>query len=464
MSLQEIVVDGEETVDTKNALTSLDSPISLKYVAAGRIAQSVLSYLVREIAQRRMTNVYDICHTGDSLIEQETSKIYKNVDEKGIAGPTTVDINNCVQGYSPVNRETAYVLSNGDIVKISLGVHVDGYTSLVSHTLIALPTIAPIDQVAPTTGILADDICATHLATEAVMSLLGTVLYRYENPSGYYGNRPVNGERIRDLVESIAKTFQVKVVPGSAVRRVKRFLVGQDTVHEVDVKGYAWGSISIEAMTDDPDEGDLKKMIDTEAAAEPGEAWLVDIIMCPFSGPESGLNKKNPLQVSRRMLKPHGDLKPTIFTRDYNRNLSMKLKSARGVLIEVDNRKSVYPFHMNNLSTPGAPLGVAALANADIVAPTKVMMIQGSPSPIATRVRTTVLLMPSAKHVGEVVRLSGGGIKPSWVHSEFEVTDEDIMELLSEKRAGVRLRNIQGSDLDVVRESGAANVQEMEVE
>ncbi|KAK9330783.1 hypothetical protein V1520DRAFT_339581 [Lipomyces starkeyi] len=460
MSLQEIIVDEEETVDTKNALISLDSPISLKYVAAGRIAQSVLSYLIREVTERRMTNVYDICHAGDSLIELETSKVYKNVDEKGVAAATTVDVNNCVQGYSPVDRDSAYILSNGDIVKISLGVHVDGYTSLVSHTLIALPTIVPNDQVAPTTGVLADVICATYLATEAVTSLLGTVLYRYENQSGCYGNRTVNGERIREVVESVAKTFQVKIVPGSAVRRIKRFLVGQDTVHEVDIKGYAWGSISIEAMTDDPDEGDLKKMIDTEAPAVPGEAWLVDISMCTFSGSESDLNKKNGLQLSRRTLKPHRDLKPTIFTRDYNRNLSMKLKSARGVLIEVDSRKSVYPFHLNALSTPGAALGVAALVNAEIMAPTRVMMIQGSPAPIAARVRTTVLLMPSAKHVGEVVRLSGGGIKPSWVHSEFEVTDEEIFELLSEKRAGVRLRNILGIEVKMVKE----DVQEMEVE
>jgi metalloprotease ARX1 len=289
---------------------------------------------------------------------------------------------------------------------------------------------------------------------------LGTVLYRYENQSGCDGNRRVNGERIREVVESVAKTFQVKIVPGSAVRRIKRFLVGQDTVHEVDIKGYAWGSISIEAMTDDPDEGDLKKMIDTEAPAEPGEAWLVDISMCTFSGSESDLNKKNGLQLSRRTLKPHRDLKPTIFTRDYNRNLSMKLKSARGVLIEVDNRKSVYPFHSSALSTSGAALGVAALVNAEIMAPTRVMMIQGSPASIASRVRTTVLLMPSAKHVGEVVRLSGGGIKPSWVHSEFEITDEEIFELLSEKRAGVRMRNIQGIEVNMVKE----DVQEMEVE
>ncbi|KAK9368115.1 hypothetical protein V1509DRAFT_624287, partial [Lipomyces kononenkoae] len=459
MSLQEIVVDGEQSSDTKNSLISLDSPISLKYVAAGRIAQSVLSYLVREVTEQRITNVYDICHTGDSLIESETNKIYKNVDEKGAASPTTVDINNCVRGYSPINRDSAYVLSNGDIVKISLGVHIDGYTSLVSHTLIALPTIPRTEQVSPTTGVLADDICAAHLATEAVISLLGTVLYRYENQSGYFGNRPVNGERIREIVESVAQTFQVKIVPGSSVRRIKRFLVGQDTVHELDVKGYAWGSISIEAMTDDPDEGDLKKMIDTEAAAEPGEAWLVDISMCTFSGVESDLNKKNSLQVSRRTLKPHRDLKPTIFTRDYNRNLSMKLKSARGVLIELDNRKSVYPFHLNSLNTPGAPLGVAALVNAEIVAPTTVMMIQGSPAPVAARERTTILLMPSAKHIGEVVRLGGCDIKPSWVHSEFEVIHPEIVELLSDKRAGVRLRNVQGTDLNVVKD----DIQEMEL-
>ncbi|KAK9465185.1 peptidase M24, structural domain-containing protein [Lipomyces arxii] len=459
MSLQEIEIDTEEAVDAKNVLGFIDSPISIKYVTAGRIAQSVLAYLVKEITEQRLSNVYDICSAGDALIEQETNKIFKNVDEKGVAAPTTVDINNCVSGYSPIDRDSSYVLNNGDLAKISLGVHIDGYTSLVSHTLIALPTIPLQDQVAPATGPIADLVCATSLAKEAVISLLGSILQRYDNQSGYYHDKPITGERIRDVVESVAKSFKVKIVPGSTVRRIKRFLVGQNTVHEVDVKGYTWGSLSIDSMADDKDEGDLKKIVDSESIVEAGEAWLIDITMCSYTGLESDLSKHNPVQVSRRTVKPHKDLKTTIFTRDYNVTLSMKARSSRGVLTEIDNRKSVFPIHLNSLLTPGAPLGVAALAKSQILYPTSVMMILGSPAPIAARERATILLMPSNKR-DEVVYLSGD-LKPSWVHSDFEIVDEEIAELLSEQRAGVKIRNIKETPmaLDKKNETDAMEIE-----
>ncbi|KAK9478269.1 hypothetical protein V1514DRAFT_342944 [Lipomyces japonicus] len=465
MSGQEVTMleTDEPAVDQKNTLVSVDSPISVKYIAAGRIAHSVLTVLVSAINDdRKLINTYDICATGDALIEQETSKVFKNVQEKGVAGPTTVDVNNCIGGYSPLDRENAYVLNDGDVVKISLAVHIDGYTSLVSHTLIAFPNVKPINQVAPTTGSVADVICATHLATEAISNLLGTVLYQQLTRTGFYNDEPVNGDRIKKLVETVGNNFKVKVVPGSSVRRIKRFLVGQDTVHEVDVKGYAWGSLHVAAATDDPDEGDLKKDINTQEPAQVGETWLIDISFATYSGIESDLNKKNFNQLSRRTLKPHKDLRPTIIIRDYDEKLSMKLTSARGVLTEIDNRKSVFPIQINSLTTAGAPLGVAALITKKIVSPTQVMTIQGRPTaPVAARERTTVLLLPSVKYGGELVRLSGGQLKPSWVHSDFEITNDEVLDLLSETHAGVRTRNIQA--VDITLEANSEPV-EMEIE
>ncbi|KAK7205677.1 hypothetical protein BZA70DRAFT_276770 [Myxozyma melibiosi] len=468
---QEIMlVDAEqqqagESQDLKNYVASVDAPIALKYIAAGRIAQSVVSVLVREISEQRLSNVFDICAVGNYLVEEECGKIFKNVEEKGVANPTCVDVNNCIWGYSPVERENAYVLTNGDIAKISLGVHIDGYSSLVTHTLVVLPTVPVLEQTAPTTGVVADVVCATHLATEAVVTLLGTTLQHAGTPSGFFGARKVNGLRIKEVVENVAKAFKVKILPGSQVRRIKRFLVGQDTVHEVDVKGYAWGALSIEEATDDPEEGDLKKLIDSEAAPELGEAWVVDLAMCSFSGLQADLNPRNEFQVSRRTIKPHRALKPTIFTRDYSKSLSMKLKSARGVLTEIDNRKSVFPFHLSALETEGAPLGVAALVKMGILSPATVFTVQGAPgTPVSSRTRTTVLLAPSVKYGGELVRLSGGEIAPSWVHSEYEITDAEILELLDEKRAGVRVRNIGAVELEVPALEGEEEDAAMEIE
>ncbi|KAK9463403.1 peptidase M24, structural domain-containing protein [Lipomyces oligophaga] len=455
---QEMTVDSQRSAADVNKIQTFDSPATTKYCAAGKIAQSVLKHLVGEIANNKISNAYEICRTGDEMIEREAKKIFKTVDEKGVAMPTTIDVNNCIVGYSPVDSESGYVLHDGDVVKISLGAHIDGFTALASHTLVVYPSLAPADQVSPTPGLVADAICASYMATEAVIKLLGTVLDRPDPSTGALrsGSALVTGESIKQVVEIIAKTYKVKIVPGSQVRRIKRFLVGQDAALEVDVKGYAWGSLRIAEATDDPDEGDLRKDIDSTVPVEAGEAWIVDISMCEFAGKDKDLNPHNSLQLSRRAIKEHRSLRPTIFTRDYSTHIEMRVKAARGVLTEIDMRKSVFPFHSSALQTDGAPLGIAALTSAGVLAPSQVWTAPSSS--LVTRERTTILLVPNkgAKNGGEIVRLTGGEITPSWVHSEFEITDALVKGLLD---ANVRIRNVVGVSLEGISASDEMDIE-----
>ena len=56
--------------------------------------------------------------------------------EKGSAFPTCISVNNCVGHYSPlVGEEPHLTLAEGDVIKIDLGVHIDGYIAVVAHTL-----------------------------------------------------------------------------------------------------------------------------------------------------------------------------------------------------------------------------------------------------------------------------------------------------------------------------------------
>lgn len=62
--------------------------------------------------------------------------------EKGIAFPTCISINDVCGHYSPLISDAndkeaeAGLLKEGDVVKIDLGVHIDGYISLVGHTVV----------------------------------------------------------------------------------------------------------------------------------------------------------------------------------------------------------------------------------------------------------------------------------------------------------------------------------------
>lgn len=55
--------------------------------------------------------------------------------EKGIAFPTCISVNNVVGHFSPLKSEDS-VLKKGDLAKISLGVHIDGFVGTVAHTVI----------------------------------------------------------------------------------------------------------------------------------------------------------------------------------------------------------------------------------------------------------------------------------------------------------------------------------------
>ena len=55
--------------------------------------------------------------------------------EKGVAFPTCISVNNIVGHLSPLKSEDQQ-LKDGDLVKIDLGCHIDGFVGLVAHTIV----------------------------------------------------------------------------------------------------------------------------------------------------------------------------------------------------------------------------------------------------------------------------------------------------------------------------------------
>uniref|UniRef100_A0A2K5XZD6 Peptidase M24 domain-containing protein n=1 Tax=Mandrillus leucophaeus TaxID=9568 RepID=A0A2K5XZD6_MANLE len=102
-----------------------------------------------------------LCEKDDAMIMEEIGKIFKKKIEmkKGIAFPTSISVNNCVCHFSPLKSNQDYILKEGDLVKLDLGVHVDGFIANVAHRT----------QV---TGRKADVIKAIHFCDEAVLCLV----------------------------------------------------------------------------------------------------------------------------------------------------------------------------------------------------------------------------------------------------------------------------------------------------
>ena len=52
----------------------------------------------------------------------------------GIAFPCCISVNNAICHYSPLTHDADTILKEGDLAKIDLGAHIDGFIAVVAHT------------------------------------------------------------------------------------------------------------------------------------------------------------------------------------------------------------------------------------------------------------------------------------------------------------------------------------------
>ena len=121
----------------------------------------------------------------------------------GIAFPTCVSVNNTVAHFSPLESDpsSSQTLAKGDVVKLHLGAHIDGFAAVSAETLVVGAT--PEE---PVTGRKADVIQAAWHAAEVVQRLVKV------------GNK---NWQVTDAVSKIAAAFDCKPVEG-ALRAVVR--------------------------------------------------------------------------------------------------------------------------------------------------------------------------------------------------------------------------------------------------
>lgn len=113
--------------------------------------------------------VRELCATADKRLEEETGKAFKKDKKvgKGIAFPCCVSVNHCICHYSPLKSDADLTLKDGDLVKIDLGAHIDGFIAVVAHTV---AVGASKDN--KMKGRKADALMAAHLASEAALRLV----------------------------------------------------------------------------------------------------------------------------------------------------------------------------------------------------------------------------------------------------------------------------------------------------
>lgn len=103
---------------------------------ASKIAKKVYNELKEQINKCvNEIDVYTVSQLGNSRILEETNSVYKKCKNKGIAFPVSISLNNCVGNYIATSKDI--LIKSGDIVKIELGVTIDGYIGIIGETFVA---------------------------------------------------------------------------------------------------------------------------------------------------------------------------------------------------------------------------------------------------------------------------------------------------------------------------------------
>ncbi|ODV59092.1 putative hydrolase ASCRUDRAFT_38414 [Ascoidea rubescens DSM 1968] len=375
-----IQISKEESSRLLKDKNILNEVVLDKYRLAGQITQTCLDYLLNlirdsyHLAKMNPLSSTELCILGDSYLSKALKNVYSksslSVSEKGISMPVTIQVNDILSGVSPEIDDAKSLnlyFTPGDIVKISFGVHIDGYTSNVSHTIVIYPppnpTQQPLDKndikpAGPLLGPKADAICASYIAIEAVVSLMGLAVAPEKIPKSFNSNN-INGTLIRQLVDRIASIYNCVVVPSSKVRRVRRFLAGQaeGVVLEKEFKGIVWTEANQEAgLLARSESTELEKYNlnekDKEFLVTPGEVYLIDIHMAPLSEFKKEVGLVTLEEVNNHAGSKDNSLKlrPSIFLRDFAYSYALRLSASRKTITKIDQTCSVYPFKISYLS------------------------------------------------------------------------------------------------------------------
>ncbi|KAG8907995.1 Curved DNA-binding protein (42 kDa protein) [Tulasnella sp. 403] len=134
-----------------------------KFKAAADIVHEALKILVNAAVEG--ASIQQLCTDGDAEIVKLTDALFNDPDEPIKKG----NVNNVVSHFSPIpsDEHVPPPLAKGDVVKIQLGAHFDGYAAVQTETLIVGATAE-----APAEGRQADVVkAAWHAAQIAVRQL-----------------------------------------------------------------------------------------------------------------------------------------------------------------------------------------------------------------------------------------------------------------------------------------------------
>jgi methionine aminopeptidase len=115
--------------DTTNTIT----PDLTKYNTAAKICGVVYNKLKDAILTGTVLSVNELYKMGMEDIKVQCDSVFKKIKRKGVACPISINVNNYVDNYT-YNVSNDIIIKPDDIVKIKLGVDIDGNVAMYGNT------------------------------------------------------------------------------------------------------------------------------------------------------------------------------------------------------------------------------------------------------------------------------------------------------------------------------------------
>ncbi|XP_077294363.1 proliferation-associated protein 2G4 [Arctopsyche grandis] len=361
--------------EDKEPERTVQEPLVLtKYKMAADIVNRILGLVLQKCVAG--ASVREICEYGDNLITEDTSKVFKKEKEmkKGIAFPTCVSINNCICHFSPLPSEADHMLKEGELAKIDLGAHIDGFIAVVAHSIIVSKPVENEEaEKKKVTGRQADVLKAAYLASEVALRLL-----KSGNETG----------AVTDAVNKVATAFKCKPVEGMLSHQLKQFKIdGEKTI--------------IQNPTAAQKKEHEKFKFDLH------EVYAMDVLVSTGEG------------VGRESEK-----RVTVYKKT-EETYQLKLKTARMFYIEVKHKHGAMPFNLRSFENEvKARMGIVECINHKVIEPFPVLYEK--PGELVAHFKFTVLLLPSGP-----LRITGLPVDVDQFETENAVTDPELLALLN---------------------------------
>ncbi|KAL3102236.1 hypothetical protein niasHS_003645 [Heterodera schachtii] len=358
-----------ESVDeAKEETTPANDKVLTKYSMAAEIVNTVLKELISEVKEG--VEVGHLCSVGDNRLLELTGNLFKKEKsvQKGISMPTCISVDNCVCHFSPLKSEPPVLLKQGQLVKVDLGAHVDGYIATAAHSV-----VVGASAESKTTGKKANAILAAYNTMEMVLRML--------KPTKSFKNAEVT-----DRIGKLAKTYGTTPVENMLSHQVERF----KTVGEKQI-------------IQNPSEEQKSKV--EKCSFENFEVYSIDILISTGEG----------------KAKTH-DARTTVFKKADDIVYSLKLKASRAFLYEAQRRFGVMPFSLRQFEDEKmAKVGSTECSKHDLMQP---YQREGE---VVAQFKCTAIIMPSG-----IFKITGLPLDTASIECEVKIENEEIAALLGE--------------------------------